>query len=75
MNLNQIIISSLDFEKSIMFYKNLDLKLIVKSFSNCARFKCLEGNSAFSIQQVEQLPTGNGIHIYFECNNLNKYVN
>jgi len=75
MNLNQITIPSLDIEKSILFYKTLGLKLIVKSPPNYARFQCPQGNSTFSIQQVEQLPTGNGIHIYFECNNLDKFVN
>ncbi len=75
MNLNQISIPSLDLEKSIPFYQTLGLKLIVKALPHYARFECSEGNSTFSIHQVEQLPTGNGIHIYFECNNLDKYVN
>jgi catechol 2,3-dioxygenase-like lactoylglutathione lyase family enzyme len=75
MNLNQITIPSLNLEKSIPFYQTLGLKLIVKSLPHYARFECPDGNSTFSIQQVEQLPKGNGIHIYFECNNLDKYVN
>ena len=75
MNLNQITIPSLDLEKAIPFYESLGLKLIVKALPHYARFECLDGNSTFSIQQVEQLPTGKGIHIYFECNNLDKYVN
>jgi catechol 2,3-dioxygenase-like lactoylglutathione lyase family enzyme len=75
MNLNQITIPSLNLENSIPFYQTLGLKLIVKSLPHYARFECPDGNSTFSIQQVEQLPKGNGIHIYFECNNLDKYVN
>jgi catechol 2,3-dioxygenase-like lactoylglutathione lyase family enzyme len=75
MNINQITIPSLNLEKSIPFYQTLGLKLIVKSLPHYARFECPDGNSTFSIQQVEQLPKGNGIHIYFECNNLDKYVN
>ena len=74
MNLNQITIPSLDLEKSIPFYQTLGLKLIVKSLPHYARFECPDGTSTFSIQQVEQLTTGNGIHIYFECENLDKYV-
>ena len=74
MNLNQITIPSLDIEKSIPFYQTLGLKLIVKSLPNYARFECPDGTSTFSIQQVEKLTTGNGIHIYFECENLDKYV-
>lgn len=75
MNLNQITIPSLNLEKSISFYQTLGLKLIVKSLPHYARFECPNGNSTFSIQQVGQLPTGNGIHIYFECENLDDYVN
>ena len=75
MNLNQITIPSLNLEKSIPFYQTLGLTLIVKSLPHYARFECPDGNSTFSIQQVEQLPQGTGIHIYFECNNLDKCVN
>jgi catechol 2,3-dioxygenase-like lactoylglutathione lyase family enzyme len=74
MNLNQITIPSLDLEKSIPFYQTLGLRLIVKSLPHYARFECPDGDSTFSIQHVEQLPTGNGIHIYFECANLDAYV-
>jgi len=74
MNLNQITIPSLDLEKSIPFYQTLGLKLIVKSLPHYARFECPNGTSTFSIQQIAQLTTGNGIHIYFECENLDKYV-
>ncbi|CAM4029406.1 Glyoxalase family protein [Flavobacterium branchiophilum] len=74
MNLNQITIPSIDLEKSIPFYQTLGLKLIVKSLPHYARFECPDGTSTFSIQQVEQLTTGNGIHIYFECDNLDNYV-
>lgn len=75
MNLNQITIPALNLENSIPFYQTLGLKLIVKSLPHYARFECPNGNSTFSIQQVEQLPTGNGVHIYFECENLDDYVN
>ena len=74
MNLNQITIPSLDLEKAIPFYETLGLKLIVKSLPHYARFQCPDGTSTFSIQQVEELTIGNGIHIYFECENLDKYV-
>jgi catechol 2,3-dioxygenase-like lactoylglutathione lyase family enzyme len=75
MNLNQITVPSLNLEKSIPFYKTLGLKLIVEALPHYARFQCPDGNSTFSIQQTEQLPTGNGVHIYFECENLDNYVN
>lgn len=75
MNLNQITVPSLDVEKSILFYQKLGLSLIVHSDSHYARFICPEGNSTFSVIQVEELPKGNGLKVYFEIKELDKKVN
>lgn len=74
MNLNQITVPSLDLEKSIPFYQKLGLKLIVKALPHYARFECPDGDSTFSIHQVKELPEGDGIYVYFECNNLDAQV-
>jgi len=74
MNLNQITIPSLDLSKSIPFYKKLGLKLIVEALPHYARFECPDGHSTFSIHQTEKLPQGDGVYIYFECENLDTYV-
>jgi len=74
MNLNQITVPSLDIERSIAFYQTLGLKLIVKS-DHYARFECPDGTSTFSVHLTEELPTGLGISVYFECDNLDKKVN
>lgn len=74
MNLNQITVPSLDLEKSIPFYETLGLKLIVKSLPHYARFECPNGNSSFSLHQTDKLPKGDGIYIYFECENLDEKV-
>ena len=74
MNLNQITVPSLDLEKSIPFYEKLGLKLIVKSVPNYARFECPKGNSTFSIHLVEKMPVGDGIYVYFECEDLDTKV-
>jgi len=74
MNLNQITAPSLDLTKSIPFYEKLGLKLIVKSLPHYARFECPDGASTFSIHQVESLPTGDGIYVYFECESLDEQV-
>ncbi len=74
MNLNQITVPSLDLIKSIRFYERLGLKLIVKSLPYYARFECPNGNSTFSIHQTEKLPQGDGIYVYFECENLDEKV-
>lgn len=74
MNLNQITVPSLDLTKSIPFYEKLGLKLIVKALPHYARFECPNGEATFSLHQVEQLPTGDGIWVYFECEHLDKEV-
>ena len=75
MNLNQITIPSLDLSRSIPFYEKIGLELIVKALPHYARFKCPEGNSTFSIHQTDNLPKGNGIYVYFECEELDTHVN
>ncbi|WP_442266018.1 VOC family protein [Tenacibaculum sp. ZS6-P6] len=74
MNLNQITVPSLDLTKSIPFYEQLGLKLIVKALPHYARFECPDGNATFSIHLVEELPVGDGIYVYFECENLDTQV-
>nr|WP_288931529.1 VOC family protein [uncultured Allomuricauda sp.] len=74
MNLNQITVPSLDLTKSIPFYETLGLKLIVKSLPHYARFECPDGDSTFSLHQTEELPKGEGIYVYFECENLDEQV-
>lgn len=74
MNLNQITVPSIDLSKSIPFYEKLGLKLIVHSTPQYARFECPNGNATFSIHQTTKLPSGEGIAIYFECEDLDEYV-
>jgi len=74
MNLNQITVPSLDLTKSIPFYEKLGLKLIVKSLPHYARFECPNGTATFSIHQIKDLPKGEGIYVYFECENLDEQV-
>ncbi len=74
MNLNQITVPSLDLSKAIPFYEKLGLQLIVKSLPHYARFVCPDGAATFSIHLVEQLPKGDGIYVYFECDNLDEQV-
>lgn len=74
MNLNQVTIPSLDLEKSVPFYEKLGLKLIVSSLPDYARFECPDGNSTFSIHKTDKLTNGDGIYVYFECENLDEYV-
>ncbi len=74
MNLNQITVPVMNVEKSILFYETLGLRLIVKSLPGYARFDSMTGSSTFSLHQVERLPQGDGIWVYFEVQNLDEYV-
>lgn len=73
MNLNQVTVPVSDIPKSISFYQTLGLKLIVES-PHYARFLCPDGNATFSLHLAEELPSGNGISVYFECENLDEKV-
>lgn len=74
MNLNQITIPSKDLVKAVDFYEKLGLKLIVNSLPNYARFICPNGVSTLSLHKTESLPSGDGIWVYFECENLDEHV-
>jgi len=74
MNLNQITVPSLDLTKSIPFYQKLGLILIVEALPHYARFACPAGDSTFSIHQTEVLPKGEGVVVYFECDDLDERV-
>lgn len=74
MNLNQISIPSLDLTISVPFYESLGLNIIVNAIPHYVRFECPDGDSTFSIHKVDSLPKGEGVYIYFECENLDEYV-
>lgn len=74
MNLNQVTVPVTNVEHAIVFYEKLGLKLIVKALPHYARFECPDGNTTFSLHQVEEMPTGAGAWIYFERGDLDEYV-
>ena len=74
MNLNQITVPSLNVARAIPFYEKLGLTLIVEALPHYARFLCPTGDATFSIHLVEQLPNGNGIYVYFECEHLDQHI-
>jgi catechol 2,3-dioxygenase-like lactoylglutathione lyase family enzyme len=74
MRLNQITVPARDLTVSVPFYQRLGLKLIVDALPHYARFECPDGESTFSLHQVEALPQGPGIMVYFECEDLDQRV-
>lgn len=73
MNLNQVTVPSRDLEKSIPFYESLGLKLIVKALPHYARFEATNG-ATFSLSQQQELPSGSGVTVYFEMEDLDDHV-
>lgn len=73
MNLNQVTLPTLELSRSVSFYQQLGLKLIVGPTSDYARFECPAGGSTFSVHMVESLPSGEGGAIYFECEDLDEH--
>lgn len=74
MNLNQVTVPSVDLPRSIAFYKKIGLRLIVEALPHYARFECKSGEATFSIHLVENLPSGPGVNVYFETENLDQEV-
>jgi catechol 2,3-dioxygenase-like lactoylglutathione lyase family enzyme len=74
MNLNQITVPSLDLAKSIPFYQKLGLELIVEALPHYARFLCPDGNATFSMHKVDKILKGEGVYVYFECEDLDEKV-
>jgi catechol 2,3-dioxygenase-like lactoylglutathione lyase family enzyme len=75
MNLNQITVPSRNLSISVPFYEKLGLRLIVRSLPHYARFECPDGDSTFSIHHIQDLVGGEGVIVYFECEDLDDYVN
>jgi catechol 2,3-dioxygenase-like lactoylglutathione lyase family enzyme len=73
MNLNQVTVASTDVARGIEFYSKLGLKLIVKSPPKYARFECPEGQSTFSLHNVEEFVPSETV-VYFECARLDETV-
>ncbi|WP_440069883.1 VOC family protein [Tenacibaculum discolor] len=74
MDLNQVTIPSIDVNESVILYKKLGLLLIVDASPRYVRFEVPDGNTTFSIHQVERLPKGEGVTLYFEDDNLDELV-
>ncbi len=74
MDLNQITLPSRDLNESVRFYQTLGLRLIVDSVPRYARFECPNGASSLSLHYTDQVPTGAGIWVYFECEDLDQQV-
>jgi catechol 2,3-dioxygenase-like lactoylglutathione lyase family enzyme len=71
MRLNEITVGSIDLERSERFYRALGLRLIVKN-DHYLRFECTEGESTFSVDQVDSVSQSETVTIYFETDKLDE---
>ncbi|KAF2093485.1 glyoxalase/dioxygenase superfamily protein [Rhizodiscina lignyota] len=74
MKLNQVTVPVKDINRSIAFYKILGLNLIVHTNEWYARFECPDDESTFSLHRVNDLPSGDGVWVYFEVPNVDAKV-
>ena len=74
MNLNQVTLPAVDFDRSVAFYRNMGFTLIVHSPPRYARFECPEGDSTFSLHAVDNPASDTGVVVYFECSDLDSRV-
>lgn len=68
MQLNQVTVSVTTIKKSIAFYKQLGLQLIVES-AHYARFIVKGNNATFSIHIADEVTPSQTV-IYFECKDV-----
>ena len=74
MNLNQVTVPSVNVEAATTFYEKLGLRLIVDARPNYVRFECPAGDATFSVHHVDVLPSGEGVYVYFELDDLDDKV-
>lgn len=73
MDLNQITIPCIDYEKSVSFYRQLGLRQIVASPPRYARFET-EAGTTLSIHSVDSAAAAAGAVIYFEVDDVDATV-
>jgi catechol 2,3-dioxygenase-like lactoylglutathione lyase family enzyme len=69
--LNQVTVGSVDLAASEEFYNILGLRLIVRD-DRYLRFECPDGDSTFSIELVDAVPSTAAITIYFESDDIDR---
>lgn len=74
MNLNQVSVPSHDLAESVAFYRKLGLRLIVLN-DHYARFELPQGDATLSLVKIDcTVGLGAGIHLYFECDDLDSRI-
>jgi predicted enzyme related to lactoylglutathione lyase len=73
MNLNQVTLPALDLNASVEFYRKMGFTQIVDS-PHYARFECSDGDSTFSIHQMDSVAPNSGMVIYFETKTIDDEV-
>lgn len=74
MRLNQITRHCLELERSLAFYRQLGLEMIVYSPDHYARLVCPDGQTTFSLHQCVATIADPHNVIYFECDELDATV-
>jgi len=72
-DLNQVTIPCTDYDASVRFYTTLGLTQIVDSPPRYARFETSAGTT-LSIHRVDEQPSGAGVVVYFEVDDVDAAV-
>lgn len=73
MRLNQVTLPAIDVAASVAFYRTMGFELIVDA-PHYARFRSTEGDSTFSVHQIDALAHPSPTVVYFETSSLDETV-
>lgn len=74
MRLNQVTLPAPDMAASRAFYDALGFTLLVDSAPRYMRFLAPDGQATLSLHEASAPPSGDGVALYFECDDLDARV-
>jgi len=74
MRLNQVTLAAPDMSASRAFYETLGFIVLVDSAPHYMRFLGPDGETTLSLHETDDPPTGDGVRLYFECDDLDASV-
>jgi catechol 2,3-dioxygenase-like lactoylglutathione lyase family enzyme len=74
MRLNQVTLAAPDMSASRAFYETLGFIVLVDSAPHYMRFLGPDGETTLSLHETDDPPTGDGVRLYLECDDLDASV-
>ena len=73
LELNQVTLPATDIGRSVEFYRRMGFTQVVDT-PHYARFQCRPGGPSFSIHQVDHVPEGSRVMVYFETDDVDAEI-